>query len=73
MSRVLQDTLSEDNFLVEGSGIRVCDRAGRCYLDARSGLWNVSLGYGHPKLIAAVRDQLERLPFATLLSYGRPA
>lgn len=72
MSKVLRDTLSSDNILVEGQGVRVRDQGGRWYIDARSSLWNVTLGYDHPKLIAAVQAQLARLPFATLLSYGRP-
>ncbi|MDX2547620.1 aspartate aminotransferase family protein [Streptomyces sp. WI04-05B] len=72
MSRVLRDTLDESNFVVEGTGVRVRDQGGRWYLDARSALWNVTLGYDHPKLLAALHAQADQLPFGTLLSYGRP-
>lgn len=65
-------TLSSENMLVEGRGVRVRDAAGRWFLDARSGLWNVTLGYDHPAVTAAVERQLRTLPFANLVGYGRP-
>ncbi|MEU8953446.1 aminotransferase class III-fold pyridoxal phosphate-dependent enzyme [Streptomyces sp. NPDC048518] len=65
-------TLSSENMLVEGRGVRVRDAAGRWFLDARSGLWNVTLGYDHPAVTEAVERQLHTLPFANLVGYGRP-
>lgn len=65
-------TLSHENMLVEGRGVRVRDAAGRWFLDARSGLWNVTLGYDHPKVTEAIERQLRTLPFANLVGYGRP-
>lgn len=73
MRGFLADSLSREKFLVEGRGIYVRDQGGRWYADARSSLWNLALGYGHPKVTAAIRRQLGLLPFATLLSYARPA
>jgi adenosylmethionine-8-amino-7-oxononanoate aminotransferase len=72
MGPFLRNVLSRDKLLVEGRGIRVRDSGGKWYLDARSSLWNMSLGYDHPKVLAAVHAQLDRLPFATLLSYEHP-
>src|SRR5437879_13728939 len=44
--------------LVRGEGSRVWDDRGRAYLDARSGLWAVTVGYSRPEVAAAVDDQL---------------
>ncbi|WP_188195044.1 aminotransferase family protein [Nonomuraea sp. SYSU D8015] len=65
--------LEPGEMLVEGRGTRVRDSAGRWYLDARSGFWNVTLGYSHPALVEAVKRQVETLPYASLWGYGRPA
>jgi adenosylmethionine-8-amino-7-oxononanoate aminotransferase len=72
MRNFLEDTLSTGQLLVEGSGIRVRDQGGTWYIDARSSLWNLALGYGHPKVVAAMRRQLDQLAFGTLLSYEHP-
>src|SRR5829696_6500570 len=37
------------------------DYDGKRYLDFASQLVNVSIGYGHPKVIAAIKEQAERL------------
>jgi adenosylmethionine-8-amino-7-oxononanoate aminotransferase len=37
------------------------DANGRSYLDANSSWWCALLGHGHPRLVAALRDQAERL------------
>lgn len=66
-------SVSTADFVVEGKGARVRDASGRWYLDARSGLWNVSLGYDEPHLKEAIRSQLERLPAANNIRYGRPS
>jgi adenosylmethionine-8-amino-7-oxononanoate aminotransferase len=58
--------------IVEGRGTRVRDAGGRWLLDARSGLWNVTLGYDHPKVLEAVKRQLDTLPYANSIGYGRP-
>ncbi|GLZ28697.1 aspartate aminotransferase family protein [Lentzea sp. NBRC 105346] len=62
-----------DDFLVEGDGVRVRDRSGRWYLDGRSTLWHGTLGHNHPKVIAAIQEQLNTLALGTLLIYDRPA
>src|SRR5215475_8663645 len=61
------------NMLVEGRGVRVRDAAGRWLLDARSGLWNVNLGYDHPRVVEAIKRQLDTLPYANMIGYGRPS
>jgi putrescine---pyruvate transaminase len=46
-----------------GEGIYIFDSDGRQLLDGMSGLWCTSLGYTQPKIVKAVTEQLERLPF----------
>ncbi len=52
--------------LVRGEGTRVWDSAGRAYLDARSGLWAVLVGYGRQDVVEAVTAHLRALSFAPL-------
>jgi adenosylmethionine-8-amino-7-oxononanoate aminotransferase len=58
--------------LVKGEGSRVWDARGRAYLDARSGLWSVLVGYGRDEVIAAVDAQLRMLSFAPLTDVASP-
>jgi Aminotransferase class-III/Transmembrane secretion effector len=58
--------------IVEGRGARVRDAAGRWYLDAKAGLWNVTLGYDHPTLVAAIERQLRTLPAGCFVRGERP-
>ncbi len=51
--------------LVGGQGAHLVDAAGRRYLDAVSGVWNASLGYGRPELAAAAAAQFGRLGFGS--------
>lgn len=48
--------------LTHGQGPYVFDTAGRQYLDANSGLWNMVAGFDHPGLIKAAQDQYARFP-----------
>jgi adenosylmethionine-8-amino-7-oxononanoate aminotransferase len=42
---------------VAAKGARIFDQSGLDYIDASSGPLAVSLGHGHPKVLAAIRDQ----------------
>lgn len=46
---------------VAGDGIYVIDAQGRRYVDACGGAAVSCLGHNHPKIVAAVRDQVSRL------------
>ncbi len=59
--------------LVRGEGSRVWDDRGRSYLDARSGVWAVTVGYGRADVVEEVRSQLARLSFAPLTDVASPA
>jgi adenosylmethionine-8-amino-7-oxononanoate aminotransferase len=62
-----------DHALVSGHGCFVRDVSGREYLDARSALWNASLGYSNGRIIAAIVRQLGALPVAQLIRHDQPA
>jgi adenosylmethionine-8-amino-7-oxononanoate aminotransferase len=59
-------------FLVEGTDCTVRDQAGREYLDARSSMWNVTLGYSCEPVKAAMHAQLDVLPSGTVMRYEHP-
>lgn len=47
--------------ITHGEGCKVWDTSGKCYLDLLSGTWCNVLGYGHPRWINAVREQVFKL------------
>ncbi|HEV2440550.1 MAG TPA: aminotransferase class III-fold pyridoxal phosphate-dependent enzyme [bacterium] len=58
--------------LARGEGTHVWDAAGRRYLDARSGLWAVLVGYGRAEIVEAIASQLRTLSFAPLTDTASP-
>ena len=46
-----------------GDGVHVIDHAGRRYIEGMSGLWCASLGFSHPRLVAAGTQALQTLPY----------
>ncbi|TFJ44235.1 acetylornithine aminotransferase [Carnobacterium divergens] len=61
------NTLEEKLTLVKGDATFVFDERNRKYIDLRSGLWNVNVGY-HPELFAAVKAKMDE-QFASQLTY----
>jgi adenosylmethionine-8-amino-7-oxononanoate aminotransferase len=59
----MDEYIAETNPLVieRASGARLFDVDGRSYLDANASWWTAVLGHGHPRLVAALRGQAERL------------
>ena len=49
--------------IARAEGIWIEDTAGRRYMDFHGNSVH-HIGYGHPRLIAAIKDQLDALPFA---------
>jgi adenosylmethionine-8-amino-7-oxononanoate aminotransferase len=49
---------------VAGEGCYLIDRDGKRYLDASGGAAVSCLGHGHPRVIAAMRQQIERMAYA---------
>ena len=62
--------------ITRGEGCTVWDASGKPYLDMLSGVWCSVLGYGHPRWISAIREQVSILthvgwPFMTAeINYG---
>ena len=46
-----------------GHGVWVTDIHGKEYIEAMSGLWCVSLGYGQDRLVKAANRQMEKLAY----------
>ena len=65
----------EEPLIVErAEGTTLVDSDGRRYIDGVSSLWCNVHGHGHPRIDAAVRDQLGRVAHSTLLGLShRPA
>ncbi|HMA46734.1 MAG TPA: aspartate aminotransferase family protein, partial [Frankiaceae bacterium] len=61
-----------DVTLVRGQGVRLWDDTGRRYLDGISGTFNLPLGHGHPRVVAAVREQAGTLAYASSSFQTRP-
>ncbi|MBE0531003.1 MAG: aspartate aminotransferase family protein [Rhodospirillales bacterium] len=51
-------------FAVGGEGPYLIDAQGKRYIDASGGAAVSCLGHGHPKVIAAIKDQVDRLAYA---------
>ena len=58
---------------VRGEGTRLYDDAGNEYLDFLAGISVLNVGHCHPRVIAAVTEQLQRLTHVTNLYYTEPA
>src|SRR3981081_2254478 len=49
---------------VGGKGIELFDRDGKSYIDASGGAAVSCLGHGHPDVLAALHEQLDKLAYA---------
>ncbi len=57
----------------EGHGCRLIDVSGKRYLDFMAGVAVCSLGHSHPKYIAAMKEQLERVTVGSFTTENRAA
>ncbi len=65
MSHVFYRQLAETYpVAVRGEGCEIIDRDGRRYLDASGGAAVSCLGHSHPRVIAAIKAQLDAIPYA---------
>lgn len=65
MTRILHRTIGHNYpVAVKGEGIYLIDRDGRRYMDGSCGASITCLGFDNQAVINAVRDQLDRIPFA---------
>ncbi|MBL8202247.1 MAG: aspartate aminotransferase family protein [Chromatiales bacterium] len=56
--------------LESAAGMYYSTRDGRKILDGIAGLWCVNAGHCHPRIVAAVREQVGRLDYATAFNLG---
>lgn len=63
----------EPTIFTHGEGARLFDIDGHEFIDGTSGLWCVNAGYGQKSLSEAAYQQLNRLPYNTLISSHIPA
>lgn len=65
MSHVFhRDCRFEPPVAVRGEGVYIIDADGKRYLDASGGAAVSSLGHNHPRIVEAIKAQLDSLPFA---------
>ncbi len=57
---------------VSGAGITITDAAGKTYIDASGGAAVSCLGHNHPRVVQAMKDQLDRLDFAHTAFFTTP-
>src|ERR671916_2239021 len=63
----------EDALIVESAeGTTLVDTEGRAYIDGVSSLWCNVHGHRHPRIDAAVREQLGRVAHTTMLGLSHP-
>ena len=58
---------------VRGQGARLWDADGKAYVDFFTGLAVNNLGHAHPRVVAAIREQSEKLLHASNVYYNAPA
>ncbi|MGH8896090.1 MAG: aspartate aminotransferase family protein [Egibacteraceae bacterium] len=61
---------SRQLIVCSGEGPYIFDDEGRRYLDGISGLWNVCLGYSESRVTDAVYEQLNAMPFTSLIVFS---
>jgi adenosylmethionine-8-amino-7-oxononanoate aminotransferase len=67
----MRDWLAEEPIIIErGEGVFLIDIDGNRYLDGIASMWTNVHGHNHPKLNAALKNQLEKIAHSTLLGYS---
>ncbi len=66
-------TYSPGLVLVRGRGTRVWDAGGKVYLDFGAGISVLNVGYSHPRVVAAIREQAGMLMHASNYYYTEQA
>ncbi|HWA82298.1 MAG TPA: aspartate aminotransferase family protein [Fimbriimonadaceae bacterium] len=58
---------------MRGEGCYIYDQDGKSYLDCLGGYGTFSLGHRHPKIVAAVKSQLDRIALSGKAFFSKPA
>ena len=59
----------EPLMIVSGVGATLRDHHGRDYIDGNSTIWTCIHGHGHPHIIQAIKDQLDRIAHVSALGF----
>ncbi|MFN3744515.1 MAG: aspartate aminotransferase family protein [Hyphomicrobiaceae bacterium] len=75
MTKLINRTFNHDYPTVAGGkGVRLIDTNGKSYLDASGGAAVSSIGHGHPKVVAAIKQQVDEIAYAhTAFFTSKPA
>jgi adenosylmethionine-8-amino-7-oxononanoate aminotransferase len=64
----MKEWMAEEFVIIEsGNGAIVRDTEGREYIDANSSIWTNLHGHRHPKITAAIKEQLDRIAHSSFL------
>ena len=64
----MKEWMTEEPLIIEsGEGAILRDIKGREYLDANSSIWTNLHGHRHPKITAAIKEQLDRIAHSSFL------
>src|ERR1043166_4833159 len=64
----MKDWLEEEPIIIEsGEGAILRDIAGKEYIDANSSIWTNLHGHRHPKITAAIKEQLDSIAHSSFL------
>lgn len=66
------EILTDDFVEWEAEGAVVRDRHGREYIDGMTFGGVFGLGHRHPRVVAAVKEQLDRMPLGTRVAFSKP-
>ena len=72
-SNLFYQTRSRRPMVARAEGIYVWDREGRRYIDGSSGAMVANIGHGNPRVLAAMRRQMEEATFAYRLHFENEA
>jgi adenosylmethionine-8-amino-7-oxononanoate aminotransferase len=72
-AQVFRDFKKAYSVIVRGKGVFLYDRAGREYLDAVGGISVVNVGHGVPEIVAALREQADKVAFVHGGSFANEA
>ena len=56
--------------IASGNGIYITDVRGKTYMDANSGLWNVSLGYSNKSINSKVSSQIQKISYVNACEFN---
>jgi adenosylmethionine-8-amino-7-oxononanoate aminotransferase len=72
-SNLFYQTRSRRPLVARAEGIYFWDRAGKRYIDGSSGAMVANIGHGNPRVLAAMRRQMEETTFAYRLHFENEA